>query len=100
MLWQEHQTTHPGIQGDGKFLGADLPHHIYRRPEGFSGKRVAIIGFGNSAADIASEICGQTEECHLVTRRGGWVLPRYIFGKSIHAWNSEFIYSFLTDVDD
>ncbi|KAF4208742.1 hypothetical protein CNMCM6805_003533 [Aspergillus fumigatiaffinis] len=42
--------------------------------EGFSGKRVAIIGFGNLAADVASEICGQTEECHLVTRRGGPVL--------------------------
>lgn len=80
----------PAFKGMESFQGRIFHSHVYRRPEGFRGKRVAIIGFSNSAADIASEICGQTEECHLVTRRGGWVLPRYIFGKSIHAWNSEF----------
>ncbi|RLL95883.1 hypothetical protein CFD26_103822 [Aspergillus turcosus] len=85
----------PVFKGMESFQGRIFHSHIYRRPEGFSGKRVAIIGFGNSAADIASEICGQTEECHLVTRRGGWVLPRYIFGKSIHAWNSRFSQSVL-----
>jgi dimethylaniline monooxygenase (N-oxide forming) len=87
------KSTKPRIptwQGMQTFQGQIIHSHVYRRPDAFNGKRVAIIGFGNSAVDIASEICGQAEECHLVTRRGGWIIPRFILGKPAEAWNSEF----------
>jgi len=41
------------------------------------------------AVDIASEISPQTEECHFVTRTGGWIIPRFLLGKPIEAFASE-----------
>ncbi|KAJ9308477.1 hypothetical protein DTO217A2_1970 [Paecilomyces variotii] len=80
----------PAFKGMESFQGEIFHSHVYRRPEGFKGKRVAIIGFGSSAVDIASEICEQGEQCYLITRRGGWVCPRYVFGKPVQAWDSRF----------
>ncbi|PGH03805.1 hypothetical protein AJ80_08618 [Polytolypa hystricis UAMH7299] len=78
----------PKFEGMETFKGQILHSHVYRRPGTFEGKRVAIIGFGSSAADISCEIGSQAKELHVITRRGGWVLPRYAFGKPIEAYDS------------
>jgi dimethylaniline monooxygenase (N-oxide forming) / hypotaurine monooxygenase len=84
-------TPHiPDFEGVKQFQGQVMHSHVYRQPEPFSGKRVAIIGFGSSAVDISSEICGLAAECHLITRRGGWVIPRFVLGKPAEAWDSEW----------
>ncbi|KAJ9196265.1 hypothetical protein DTO164E3_6321 [Paecilomyces variotii] len=88
----------PAFKGMESFQGEIFHSHVYRRPEGFKGKRVAIIGFGSSAVDIASEICEQGEQCYLITRRGGWVCPRYVFGKPVQAWDSRFSQVFPTSI--
>jgi dimethylaniline monooxygenase (N-oxide forming) len=79
----------PEFEGIGTFRGQLFHSHTYRRPGAFEGKRVAIIGIGSSAADISCEIGGQAKELHLVTRRGGWIVPRYVLGKPAEAWDSE-----------
>lgn len=79
----------PDFKGLETFKGQLLHSHYYRRPGPFEGKRVALIGFGSSAVDIACEIAPQAQELHLVTRRGGWVLPRYVLGLPSEAWDSE-----------
>jgi dimethylaniline monooxygenase (N-oxide forming) len=71
------------------FQGQFLHSHYYRRPGPFEGKKVAVIGFGSSGIDIACEVAPQADELHLVTRRGGWVIPRYVLGKPAEAWDSE-----------
>ncbi|XP_008592006.1 PREDICTED: dimethylaniline monooxygenase [N-oxide-forming] 5-like [Galeopterus variegatus] len=43
----------PGIE---KFKGQYLHSRDYKNPEGFTGKRVIIIGIGNSGGDLAVEI--------------------------------------------
>lgn len=78
----------PPFNGLENFAGQLVHSHVYRRPDPFFGKRVAIIGFGSSSVDIASEICSQAQSCHLVTRKGGWVMPRYMLGTPIEAWES------------
>ncbi|EGD83817.1 hypothetical protein H112_07494 [Trichophyton rubrum D6] len=78
----------PDFAGRDKFQGELFHSHTYRKPARFEGKRVAIIGFGNSAADLSSEISSVASEVHLVTRRGGWVIPRYVLGKPAEAWDS------------
>ncbi|KAK8123082.1 hypothetical protein PG984_011752 [Apiospora sp. TS-2023a] len=71
------------------FKGEFLHTHYYRRPGRFEGQRVALIGAGSSAIDIACELTAAgCREVHLVTRRGTWVIPRYVLGKPVEAWDN------------
>ncbi|KAK8043391.1 hypothetical protein PG993_005821 [Apiospora rasikravindrae] len=70
------------------FKGEFMHGHYYRRPGRFEGKRVAIIGAGSSAIDIACELVPGCRAVHLVTRRGTWILPRYVLGKPVEAWDN------------
>lgn len=80
----------PDFAGRESFRGELLHSHHYRTPSPFEGKRVAIIGLGSSAVDIACELGPQAAELHLITRRGGWVLPRYVLGKPLEAWDGTY----------
>jgi dimethylaniline monooxygenase (N-oxide forming) len=78
----------PSPMPPGHFSGVVLHSHAYRnpdRPAALRGKRVVVVGFGNSAVDIASELAqaGGPGKVLLSTRRGGWVLPRYLLGRPI-----------------
>lgn len=79
----------PELKGRDAFQGQFMHSHFYRRPGPFDRKKVVIIGFGSSAVDIACEIAPGAEEVHVITRRGGWVLPRYVLGKPVEAFDSE-----------
>jgi dimethylaniline monooxygenase (N-oxide forming) len=76
------------FKGRERFKGECFHSHYYRTPGRFEGKRVAIIGMGSSAIDIASEIGPFAKELHHITRRGVWVLPRFVLGKPVEAWDS------------
>ena len=72
----------------GRFDGLQLHSHHYvdpTEPHDLRGKRVAVVGFGNSAMDIACELAreGMAEKVWLVVRRGGHVIPHYWFGKPL-----------------
>lgn len=82
----------PEIEGKDKFKNEILHSQEYRRPSRFEGKRVAIIGFGSSAADISCELAGQAKELYLITHRGAWIFPRFFQGKPIEAFNSKLKY--------
>jgi hypothetical protein len=58
------------------YLSPDEPHRL-------RDKRVVVVGIGNSAVDIASELAKSGAHVTLSVRRGAWVLPRYAFGKPI-----------------
>lgn len=79
----------PEWEGRDRFKRQFLHSHYYRRPGPFDRKKVALVGFGSSAVDIACELAPGADEVHLVTRRGGWVLPRYVLGKPTEAWDSK-----------
>ena len=42
---------------------------------GFKDKIVVLIGFGNSAVQLASDLAPIAKEIHISTRRGSWLLP-------------------------
>lgn len=70
----------------GNFDGYQVHSHNYRTPFApydFRGKRVLIVGAGNSAMDISSEISQRpiAKKLFISMRRGVWVLPKYIDGE-------------------
>jgi dimethylaniline monooxygenase (N-oxide forming) len=46
----------PSFPGLSNFKGKVLHSHDYRKPEGFEGKNVLVIGIGNSGGDVATEL--------------------------------------------
>ncbi|KAM9435739.1 flavin-containing monooxygenase 5-like isoform 2-T2 [Clarias gariepinus] len=73
--------THPVIPRSA-FPGIDtFPGKIghsweYKDPYSYHGKRVVVIGSGNSSGDIAVEISRVTEKTFLSMREGAWVMSR------------------------
>ncbi|XP_005398381.1 PREDICTED: dimethylaniline monooxygenase [N-oxide-forming] 5-like [Chinchilla lanigera] len=62
-----------GIQ---KFKGRYLHSWEYKHADDFVGKRVVVIGIGNSGADVASEIGHVAEQVFISTKRGTWIWTR------------------------
>ncbi|XP_068096013.1 dimethylaniline monooxygenase [N-oxide-forming] 2-like [Hyperolius riggenbachi] len=69
--------TFPGIK---TFKGKILHSSEYKTPEDYDGKKVLIIGMGNSGVDISTELCTRASQVYLTTREGVWVLPRLVKG--------------------
>ena len=72
----------------GQFDGPVIHSHDYIdpfEPIDLKGKRVLVVGIGNSAVDIASELSnrGLAKRLFLSTRRGAHVVPKYLLGKPI-----------------
>jgi dimethylaniline monooxygenase (N-oxide forming) len=70
----------PSFAGADSFPGEQLHAHYYRTPERLAGKRVLVLGIGNSACDIAVESSRVAASTDLAMRRGAHILPKYIFG--------------------
>jgi cation diffusion facilitator CzcD-associated flavoprotein CzcO len=70
----------------GAFDGPQIHSHDYIDPSDpldLKGRRVLVVGIGNSAVDIVSELARKTvsDTVFLSTRSGAYVIPKYIFGK-------------------
>jgi len=65
----------------GNFDGEQTHSHHYRFPEPYAGRRVLVVGIGNSATDIAVETSGVSERTFLAMRRGAHIIPKYFFGQ-------------------
>lgn len=63
----------PGIE---RFKGQYFHSRQYKHPDGFEGKRILVIGIGNSASDIAVELCKKAAQVFVSTRHGSWVMSR------------------------
>lgn len=81
--WSPNRPAWPGA-----FDGPMIHAHDYKTPFApvdMIGKRVLVIGMGNSAVDIASELGQRSLAGRLMvsTRRGVWVLPKTLNGKPV-----------------
>lgn len=65
-----------------EFAGTYLHAHHYKEPEPFVGQRICVVGVGNSACDIASDLCVTSPLCVLVARSGVSILPKLLFGRA------------------
>ncbi|WP_083395346.1 NAD(P)/FAD-dependent oxidoreductase [Micromonospora sp. WMMB235] len=75
----------PTLPGQDDYAG-DLRHVAhYRRPEVYAGKRVIVVGAGNSAVQVAYEIAGHARVT-LATREPVRFLPQRLGGRDLHHW--------------
>jgi hypothetical protein len=73
----------PAFPGADQFEGEQLHAHEYREPDVLPGKRVLVLGIGNSGVDIAVESSRIADKTFVSTRGGAWVIPKYLNGKPI-----------------
>src|SRR3954452_13369850 len=64
----------------GHFDGEVLHAHHYIDADAWKGKKVVVLGMGNSAMDIAVEASYVADKVFLAARRGAWIIPKYFAG--------------------
>ncbi len=67
----------------GRFDGFQMHSHHYVENTGFRDKNVLVVGIGNSAMDIAVESSFVARRTFLSSRRGAYILPKYLFGRPL-----------------
>ncbi|KAL3633463.1 Indole-3-pyruvate monooxygenase YUCCA6 [Castilleja foliolosa] len=75
----------PEIEGMGDFGGGgEVVVHSsgYRSGEGYNGKRVCVVGCGNSGMEVCLDLCNHNASPELVVRDAVHILPREMLGKS------------------
>lgn len=81
-LWDARRASF-----SGSFDGEQQHSHDYRTAEPYAGKNVLVVGIGNSAVDIAVDVCKSARRTFLSTRRSAYVMPKYIMGIPVDRWS-------------
>lgn len=72
----------PNPDYPGTFTGEQMHAHDYRTPAVFAGKRVMVVGMGNSAMDITVDASQVSDGPVLLSSRHGvFIVPKYVFGR-------------------
>ena len=74
--WEPKYPNYPG-----KFSGSFLHSHQYKKAAPFAGKKVLVIGGGNSACDVAVESSRVSAKTAISWRRGYRIIPKFLMGK-------------------
>ena len=76
--WDPRWPEYPG-----KFTGEVIHSSEYKTPDVLQGKKVLVVGAGNSGCDLAVEASLHAERAIHSMRRGYHVLPKFFKGKPI-----------------
>lgn len=92
-----HQSPYiPAFDGLDTFTAETIHSIRYKNPDRFKGKRVVVVGAGESASDIVDEVSKVSAECILSVRRGTMIIPRTIFGNPNDYYTNRFFYMLPT----
>ncbi len=65
----------------GQFTGETLHSHFYKTPDQLQGRKLLVVGMGNSAMDIACEAARLYDAPVTVsTRSGAYIIPNWLMG--------------------
>ena len=70
----------PDVPGRTGFRGRVMHSVEYRRPAGFEGRRVLVVGVGNSGGEIGSELANFGAKVTVAVRSGANVVPLRLGG--------------------
>ncbi|MER5935780.1 NAD(P)/FAD-dependent oxidoreductase [Streptomyces sp. NPDC001928] len=75
---------HPNVPDlPGDFTG-EVRHTVTYRSSGeLRGKRVLVVGAGNSGLDIACDAARSADHAAISMRRGYWFIPKHLFGRPV-----------------
>lgn len=73
----------PGVED---YQGELIHSTAYRNPSAYAGKRVLVVGFGNSGGEIALDLAEAGVEVALAVRGPVQILPRELLGLPILTW--------------
>ncbi|XP_012871047.1 PREDICTED: dimethylaniline monooxygenase [N-oxide-forming] 3 [Dipodomys ordii] len=79
------KESFPGLQ---RFKGKCIHSRDYKEPSVWRGKRVLVIGLGNSGCDIATELSHTAQQVIISSRSGSWVMSR--------VWDNGFPWDMVT----
>ena len=81
---------HPGFHED--FEGEYIHSHQFKNNEGYGGKRVLVVGAGNSACDCAVEISRVADKVDISIRTPQYILPKFFMGKPTDVLNDKMMW--------
>jgi cation diffusion facilitator CzcD-associated flavoprotein CzcO len=76
----------PSWPGSDKYRGVVIHSSEYRNPAAYAGKRVLVVGFGNSGGEIALDLAEAGVDVTLAVRGPVQILPRELLGLPILTW--------------
>ncbi|MBR0793366.1 NAD(P)/FAD-dependent oxidoreductase [Bradyrhizobium manausense] len=76
----------PKWPGMDFFSGELLHSSRYRNPEPYAGRRVLVVGFGNSGGEIALDLANAGVSVGLAVRNPVQIIPRNLLGLPILSW--------------
>lgn len=76
--WDKRLPEYPG-----RFAGTLIHSKDYQEPRQLQGKRVLVIGGGNSGCDLACDAARAGASCDWSLRSGYWFLPKIAFGRPL-----------------
>jgi cation diffusion facilitator CzcD-associated flavoprotein CzcO len=76
-----HNSTPQVPTYPGEASVAQLHSHDYRDPAQLAGRRVLVVGGGNSAMDIVVDASHVAASTLLSLRRGVWIVPKHLLGR-------------------
>ncbi|MDX1619515.1 MAG: alpha/beta fold hydrolase [Nitriliruptorales bacterium] len=80
----------PNYPGQDTFTGEIIHSADYRDPDVLRGKRVLVVGAGNTGCDIAVESAQNAEATYHSTRRGYWYAQKYMGSKPTDQFSDIF----------
>ncbi|MBY3621015.1 NAD(P)/FAD-dependent oxidoreductase [Acinetobacter sp. CUI P1] len=80
-----HRPHLPILPGADIFQGEILHSSIYKHPESFQGKRVVVVGRGNSGVQIAVELADHSN-VSLAVQQPVRFTPQRVLGLDLHFW--------------
>ncbi|KAM0887724.1 hypothetical protein ACQ4PT_028817 [Festuca glaucescens] len=76
------EVVQPEIGGLKEFKGTVMHTSAYKTGRVFAGKRVLVVGCGNSGMEVCLDLCNNNAHPHIVVRDTVHILPREMLGHS------------------
>jgi NADPH-dependent 2,4-dienoyl-CoA reductase/sulfur reductase-like enzyme len=81
----------PHYDGLAEFRGEVIHASGYKDPTQLRGRKVLVVGAGNSGCDIAVEAAQQAAQCWHSSRRGYWYAPKFVHGRPADQLNDRLL---------
>jgi hypothetical protein len=65
----------------GHFTGKQIHSGVYRNTDDIQGRRVLVVGAGNSGCDLAVDVAQHRLDVDIVVRHGSYFQPKMYFGR-------------------